>query len=66
MSLHKIAWYLVLVGALNWGLSALGFNVVEMVFGSIPGLSKVVYLLVGAAAVYKLVGCKDCLGKKKR
>ncbi|MFA6608489.1 MAG: DUF378 domain-containing protein [Candidatus Paceibacterota bacterium] len=60
-SLHMIAFTLVLVGALNWGLAALGFNVVNMLLGSWPMLEKIVYILVGLSAVY--VGVthrKDC------
>ena len=56
-----VAFLLVVVGALNWGLSALGFNVVEMLLGSMPGVVKIVYLLVGASAVWLLVSHKgDC------
>lgn len=62
--LHMVTFLLVVVGALNWGLSALGFNLVEMLLGSMPGLVKVVYLLVGASAVWLLVShkgdCKTC------
>ncbi len=64
-TLRFIAKILVLVGALNWGLIGLGaffggnWNVVSMLIGSwSPLLEYVVYILVGAAAVYKLVGCK--------
>lgn len=69
-SLHMVAFVLVVVGALNWGLTALGYNVVEMVLG-MGTLSKLVYLLVGASGVYLLVthssDCKTCMmmGKKR-
>jgi uncharacterized protein len=67
--LHMVAFALVLVGALNWGLVALlDWNLVTMVFGSM-GLEKLVYILVGASAVYIAVGhkndCKICGGKGK-
>ncbi len=65
-SLHMVAFILVIIGGLNWGLTALGWNVVEMVLG-IGTLSKIVYLLVGLSAVYLLFthrgDCKTCVAK---
>ncbi|MEK9181474.1 MAG: DUF378 domain-containing protein [Patescibacteria group bacterium] len=57
---------LVVIGGLNWGLVGLGmllgkmdsWNVVHMILGSMATLEAVVYLLVGVAAVMKLIGCK--------
>jgi uncharacterized membrane protein YuzA (DUF378 family) len=65
MKLHSIAFILLIVGGLNWGLAALGFNVVDMIFsGSLAIVGTIIYLLVGAAAVYEVVthkkNCKDC------
>ncbi|TSC86022.1 MAG: hypothetical protein G01um10147_1026 [Microgenomates group bacterium Gr01-1014_7] len=50
-----VAWVLV-VGALNWGLvGLLGLNVVESVLGGAGSLlTKLVYIVVGLAGVYKL------------
>lgn len=53
--LHMIAFILVIVGGLNWGLVALGFNVVNMIFGAWPVVEQVVYLLVGLSALYLVV-----------
>ena len=53
MSVHKIATFLVIVGALNWGLvGALNVNAVSLITGHNDSLSKLVYILVGLAAVY--------------
>ena len=49
--LHFVAFILLVVGGLNWGLTALGFNVVNMLVGSWPIVETVIYLLVGVAAV---------------
>lgn len=59
--LHMAAFALVVVGALNWGLVGLfGVNAVTMIFGSM-GLENIVYILVGASAVYIAIGhMKDC------
>ena len=48
---------LVVVGGLNWGLvGAFKFNLVEKLFGSMPMVVTVIYVLVGLAAVYMLFG----------
>ena len=48
---------LVVVGGLNWGLvGALNMDLVALVFGAGSVLAKVVYVLVGLAAVYMLYG----------
>ena len=48
-----IAQILLIVGGINWGLSAwAGIDLVDMIFGSIPMLAKVVYGLVGLAGLY--------------
>jgi uncharacterized membrane protein YuzA (DUF378 family) len=48
-----IALILVIVGSLNWGLVALfHVNLVELIFGFMPHLSNIVYILVGIAAIY--------------
>lgn len=48
-----IAYVLVLVGALNWGLVGLfKFNLVETLFGDMTTLARIVYSLVGVSALY--------------
>ncbi len=51
-----VALVLVLVGALNWGLvGAFDFNLVDALFGEGSVLARVVYVLVGLAALWKIV-----------
>jgi uncharacterized membrane protein YuzA (DUF378 family) len=51
-----LAYLLVVVGGLNWGLVGLmDLNLVEMLLGSVPVLEQVVYVLVGLSAVWLLV-----------
>lgn len=59
---HKIAWVLVLVGALNWGLVG-GFdvNLVMMLFGKMAWLERTVYVLVGLSAIMMLGMHKCCV-----
>ncbi len=63
-SLHMVAFILLVVGGLNWGLTALGYNLVNILVGGWPMVEKAVYLLVGVSAVYELLthkgNCKAC------
>lgn len=66
--LHMVAFALVIVGAVNWGLVGLfNYNLVNMLLGSMPSIEKLVYVLIGASAVYlaatHMSECKVC--KKK-
>ncbi len=55
-----VAWLLVIVGALNWGLVGLGdfagsdWNVVNMLLGAWPQVESLVYVLVGASGAWML------------
>jgi uncharacterized membrane protein YuzA (DUF378 family) len=51
--LDWIAFILVIIGGLNWGLVALGFNLVDSIFGA-GMLATIVYALVGLSALYML------------
>ena len=55
-SLDQVVKWLVIVGAINWGLvGLLSLNVVEMVLGGADSvLVRAVYVLIGLAGVYKL------------
>lgn len=63
--LHILAFILVVVGGLNWGLvGAFDFNLVTTIFGSMPAIETIVYILVGLSAIYLAVthtkDCKTC------
>lgn len=50
-----IALILVIIGGLNWGLvGLLNFNVVDAIFGVGSTLSRIVYIIVGLAALYTI------------
>ena len=51
-----IAFVLVIVGGLNWGLVAINpsYNVVDAIFGSGSTLSSIIYALVGLSALWRL------------
>lgn len=64
-NLHFVVFTLVVVGALNWGLVGLfNYNLVNALLGSLPGLEKLVYVLVGVSGVVLVVthknDCKIC------
>jgi uncharacterized membrane protein YuzA (DUF378 family) len=54
--LEKAAWWLVLIGALNWLLvGVFQFDVVSTLFGGSDALiSRILYTLVGIAGAYLL------------
>lgn len=53
--LDWIAFVLVIIGSINWGLVGLfKFNLVEAILGSIPILATIVYVLVGISGLYMI------------
>jgi uncharacterized membrane protein YuzA (DUF378 family) len=64
-ALHIAAYTLLWVGGLNWGLVGLfDFNLVNSLLGIAPAIERLVYVLVGAAAVYVVAThmgqCRGC------
>ena len=68
--LDKLSWLLVTIGALNWGfVGFFDYNVVDELLGAGSTGAKVVYDIVGLAAVWSLWGmlammCGMYSGKK--
>jgi uncharacterized protein len=65
MTLHMVAFILLVVGGLNWGLMGLmNLNLVHMVLSSWPMVEQIVYILVGVSAVWiglsHKMDCKIC------
>lgn len=53
---NVIALVLILIGGLNWGLVGFfDYNLVDALFGEGSTLSRVVYAVVGVAALYKII-----------
>ncbi len=51
-----IAFVLLIIGGLNWGLvGAFSFNLVELIFGAVGWLLSLVYILVGLSAIYMAI-----------
>ncbi len=65
-----VTWILVIVGGVNWGLvGLLGLNVVHVIFGMMPVLESLVYIAVGASAVWEAANhmktCMLCMNDMK-
>lgn len=56
LNLKRSTDWLVIIGALNWGLTVLNFNVVEWLSGllNMPQLTTLLYSLIGIAAVFRI------------
>ncbi|OQA02190.1 MAG: hypothetical protein BWY69_01178 [Planctomycetes bacterium ADurb.Bin401] len=59
-TIDVIVWALLIIGGLNWGLVGLfEFNLVAAIFGEMSILSRIIYTLVGFAALYDLFAIKS-------
>lgn len=53
--LNVLAWVLVIVGAINWGLiGILNFDLVAEFLGEMSTASRVVYSIVGVAGLWTI------------
>ncbi len=64
-ALHMIAFVLIVIGGLNWGLvGAFNYNLVHAILGSVSSLERIVYILVGLSAILEAVthkaNCRYC------
>lgn len=51
--IDKIALILIIIGAINWGLIGIfKFNLVEMLFGDMTILARIIYALVGISGLW--------------
>jgi uncharacterized protein len=54
--IDMIAWILMIIGGLNWGLVGFfRFDLVAYLFGDMSMLSRIIYAVVGLAALYGLI-----------
>jgi len=63
--LHKITFALLVIGGLNWLIFAIsGWDIGALLGGMETTGAKIVYIVVGVAAVYEVFGhmgrCKGC------
>jgi hypothetical protein len=54
-ALDWIAFVLLAVGGINWGLVGIfNFDLVATIFGAMSMISRVIYVLVGISALYQI------------
>ncbi len=63
--MHKLAFILLIVGGLNWLLvGVFGWDISRFLGGETSMISRIVYVLVGLAAIYEVAmhrgTCKEC------
>ena len=55
-AINTVTLLLLIIGGLNWGLvGLLNFDLVAALFGEMSPLSRIVYALVGASALWQLM-----------
>ncbi len=65
-AVHTIAFILVVVGAINWGLVGVNesWNLVDLLLGKLPMVERIVYILVGLSGLALVFthkkDCKAC------
>ncbi|MFH0928308.1 MAG: DUF378 domain-containing protein [bacterium] len=60
---HVVAWVLVIIGAINWGLVGLfDWNLLVALFGTWPMVVRVLEVVVGLSGLLMLLvpSCKPC------
>ena len=63
--LDMIAYILVIIGALNWGLvGAFKLDLVQVILGTTPSLVQLVYILIGLSGLYAVYMMMNKKGKK--
>ncbi|HBB36411.1 MAG: membrane protein [Candidatus Moranbacteria bacterium GW2011_GWC1_45_18] len=64
--LGMVAFILLIIGGLNWGLVGFfNFDLVAAIFGDMTTLSRIVYDLVGLAALFMVVKKFMMMGEEK-
>lgn len=53
--IDKMALFLIIIGAINWGLVGLfNFNLVDTIFGTATLVSRIIYILVGISGLWEI------------
>jgi uncharacterized membrane protein YuzA (DUF378 family) len=65
MKLHTIAFVLLVIGGLNWLLTAFGYGIARYIPGNV---AMIIYILIGLSAIYEAAthrsNCKHCMPDK--
>ncbi len=52
---EKLALILAAIGAINWGLHAFGYGLVDLIFKSGSTVSIILYVIIALCGIYALV-----------
>lgn len=52
---EKLALIIAAIGAINWGLAELNFNLVTLIFGTWPTVAMIVYYIIALCGIWALV-----------
>ncbi len=59
-TLKIIAYILVIIGAINWGLVGFfNFDLVALIFGEMTLITRIVYDIIGISAIYLLFANRE-------
>ncbi len=64
-NMHKLSFFILVLGGINWLLlGVIGWEIGQLFGGSGAVVSRIVYVIVGLAAIYELAthkgSCKTC------
>lgn len=54
-ALDKVILVIAAIGAINWGLTELGYNLVNLIVGSWPVIESIVYYIVALCGIWALI-----------
>ena len=54
-TVDKIAMILAAIGAINWGLHAFDYGLVDMIFGAGSPVAMILYVVIGLSGIWALV-----------
>lgn len=64
--LKYTSYVLVIIGALNWGfIGGFNFNLVEFLFGYMTVVARIIYAVIGVAAIVSVVTVWKCHSEKR-
>ena len=54
-ALDKVILVIAAIGAINWGLTALGYNIVSLIVGTWPIIESIVYYIIALCGIWALI-----------
>jgi len=54
-ALDKLILVLAAIGAINWGLAELGYNLVNLILGTWPTIESIVYYIIALCGIWALI-----------